>query len=73
VKVRSTEQRNRFMVDPGNAENSYLFRKIRGDPDITLDLMPQGCPSNPLNGATCLTGDQQEAIRTWILACAPNN
>jgi hypothetical protein len=71
VGVRSTEQRDLQLVKPNDPENSYLFKKIRGDPGVTI--MPQGCPGAPLRGALCLTADQIDAVRTWILACAPNN
>ena len=30
-------------------------------------------PATPLNGARCLTPDEIDAIRTWILECAPKN
>ena len=60
-------------VKPGDPDNSYLFQKITGAPTIAGVLMPQGCPGSPLNGAQCLTPDEIEAIRMWILECAPHN
>jgi len=60
-------------VKKGDPDNSYLFQKIVGAPGIAGVEMPQGCPGAPLNGAQCLTPDEIDAIRTWILECAPNN
>jgi hypothetical protein len=72
VNVRSTQDRSLDLVKPGDAATSYLFLKITPTPGLTL--MPQGCETGtPLRGAVCLTPDEIEAIRTWILACAPNN
>jgi hypothetical protein len=73
INRKSTEIRSFVLVKPGDADVSYLFKKIRGDPDISGVLMPQGCPGAPLRGAACLNNDEIDAIRTWILACAPNN
>jgi hypothetical protein len=72
VRVKSTQRTNEDRIRPGDPDRSYLFRKLTGD-DITGVLMPQGCPGSPLNGAQCLTPDEIEAIRTWILECAPQN
>jgi hypothetical protein len=72
VNVNSTQRPGLKRIKPGDSNNSYLFRKITGQ-DISGVLMPQGCPSTPLNGAQCLTPDEIEAIRTWILECAPQN
>jgi hypothetical protein len=73
VRVPSQQIPRIRRVVPGNPDNSYLFQKIVGTPGIAGVLMPQGCPGTPLNGATCLTPDEIDAIRTWILECAPNN
>jgi hypothetical protein len=73
VGKHSTELRNLVLVKPNDPDASYLFKKIRGDPDISGTIMPQGCPGAPLRGAICLTADEMDAIRTWILACAPKN
>lgn len=73
VDVNATQPRPVLKrIKPGDPDDSYLFRKIIGD-RISGVLMPQGCPSTPLNGAQCLTPDEIEAIRTWILECAPRN
>jgi hypothetical protein len=61
------------LVRAGAPEDSYLVRKIEGGPDIAGELMPQGCPGRPLNGAVCLSADDIAAIRTWITECALDN
>ncbi len=73
VNVRSQQQRNLFLIRPGNPDNSYLVRKIEGGPNITGLLMPQGCPGTGINGAQCLSSDDIAAIRTWITECAQDN
>lgn len=73
VNRRSTQIAALDLVEPRESDDSYLVRKIRGDPGIAGVLMPQGCPGSPLQGAQCLTPDEITAIETWILACAPNN
>ncbi len=73
VNAKSQQKPRVLRVKPGDPDNSYLFQKIVGTPGIAGVLMPQGCPGTPLNGATCLTPDEIDAIRTWILECAPNN
>ena len=65
--------RSLTLVRPGAPDQSYLVRKIEGGPDIAGELMPQGCPGNPLNGAVCLSADDIAAIRTWITECALDN
>jgi hypothetical protein len=73
VRVSSQQIPRIKRVKPADPDNSYLFQKIIGTPGIAGVLMPQGCPGTPLNGATCLTPDEKDAIRTWILECAPKN
>jgi len=73
VRARSQQQPKLLRVKPGDPDNSYLFQKIIGAPTISGVLMPQGCPATPLNGAMCLAADEIDAIRTWILECAPRN
>jgi hypothetical protein len=51
-------------VRPGDPENSYVYRKIRGV-NIIGDRMPQG--SSPLSQA------HQDLIRDWIRRGAPND
>lgn len=70
VGVNSTEKPGLKRVKPGDPDNSYLFQKIIGAPGISGVLMPNGCPGAPLAGQ-CLAPDEIEAIRTWILECAP--
>ena len=70
VGVPSTQIPRLKRVKPGDPDNSYLFQKITGAPGIVGVMMPQGCPGTPLAGQ-CLSADEIEAIRTWILECAP--
>lgn len=73
VGVPAQQQPRLKRVAKGDPDDSYLLQKIVGTPTISGVLMPQGCPATPLNGAQCLTADEIDAIRTWILECAPNN
>ena len=63
VNVPST-QTGLDLVEPGDAENSYLIHKLEGRPGIVRDRMPpSGDP---------LTAEEIEAIRDWINAGALN-
>lgn len=52
-------------VEPGDPDNSYLIRKLEGEPGIMGTRMPQGGPFLPQ--ATV------DMIRQWIADDAPNN
>jgi hypothetical protein len=54
------------LVIPGDPDNSYLVRKLRGGPDITGMRMPR--TSGPF-----LTDGQISVIRRWIEEGAANN
>lgn len=58
VGVQSIERNDLMRVDPGNPEDSYLLKKVRGDADIVGMRMPLG-RSN-------LSGENIELIRQWI-------
>jgi len=58
VNVPSTEAPTYMLVAPGNADNSYLYMKINGDPRILESMMPLGDPPLPL--AT------RRVIANWI-------
>ena len=60
----SVEQPSLARVSPGDAANSYLYRKVTGS-GITGDRMPQGLPP--------LSDPQQKLIRDWIRRGAPND
>lgn len=63
VNVPST-QTGLDLVEPGDAENSYLIHKLEGRPGIVQDRMPpSGDP---------LTAEEIGAIRDWINAGALN-
>ena len=62
VDVPST-QTGLDLVEPGDAENSYLIHKLEDRPGIVRDRMPP--TGDPLTAA------EIEAIRDWINAGAP--
>lgn len=62
IGVASTQLADFKRVDPGNAEGSYLLKKVRGDSDIVSSQMPLG---------GVLSDDQIEMIREWIAGGAP--
>ncbi|GAC1433186.1 MAG: hypothetical protein NVSMB68_05640 [Thermoanaerobaculia bacterium] len=64
VNVPSTEMASIKRVTPGDAANSYLYRKITGV-GITGDRMPQGGPY--------LSDAQIVLVRDWIRRGAPND
>lgn len=64
VNVTSTEVASLKRVAPGDATNSYLYRKITGV-GITGDRMPQGGPY--------LSDAQMALVRDWIRRGAPND
>ena len=64
VNVASVEMPSLRRIAPGDAPNSYLYRKITGA-GITGDRMPQGGP--PLSDA------QISLVRDWIRRGAPND
>jgi hypothetical protein len=64
VNVSSVEMPSLRRIAPGDAPNSYLYRKITGA-GITGDRMPQGGP--PLSDA------QVSLVRDWIRRGAPND
>ncbi len=65
VGVRSRERPELFRIEPGNPDNSYLVKKIIGDPDIVGARMPLGrAPLSP---------EQINLIREWVTDGAPNN
>lgn len=62
-----SSQRGGFdRVEPGNPERSYLILKLRGDPSITGQRMPQ-------DGPPYLSSEQIEGVAAWIRAGAPND
>ena len=63
--VRSSEKPDLYRVSPGNANDSYLIRKLEGGADIVGAQMPLG--RTPLSQSTI------NAIRVWIAQGAPHN
>ena len=66
VDVSSVERSNLKRVNPKNANDSYLIKKLEGAPDILFDRMPQ-------NGPPYLASEEVNVIRTWIYNGAQNN
>ena len=64
VGVPSIEVASLKRVTPGDATNSYIYRKITGV-GITGDRMPQGGPF--------LTDAQISLVKDWIRRGAPND
>jgi hypothetical protein len=65
VNIRSVEQSDLFRVDPGNADASFIIRKLEGGPNITGGQMPLNRPA--------LQQNTINAIRIWIAQGAPRN
>jgi len=66
VGVASTGKSGAIRVVPGNADNSYLLKKLLGSPDIAGVRMPRS------NGPY-LTEGQISIIRRWIELGAKND
>jgi hypothetical protein len=69
VNRPSTRRPGEILVIPGDAENSYLYKKLHydtGSPEITGSRMPR-------NGPPYLTEGQIEVIERWINQGAKNN
>ncbi|MFK7843775.1 MAG: cytochrome c [Rhodothermales bacterium] len=65
VNVPSVEQPSLLRVKPGDPEDSYLFRKIRGDANIAGAQMPLG--------RSPLSAEQIALVESWILDGALDN
>ncbi len=63
VDVESS--RGLALIEPGDPDNSYLYRKLLADADVDGSRMP---PSGPY-----LTPDALETVRAWIEKGAPND
>ena len=62
----SRQQPTSTLVVPGDAENSYLVKKLEGAPTITGLRMPR-------NTGPFLTPGQMTILRRWIAEGAANN
>ncbi len=63
VGVPSNQVPSLFRIEPGNAADSYLVRKIDGGPGILGQQMPRGAPPLPAS--------VRDVIRNWANAGAP--
>jgi hypothetical protein len=66
VNVPSRQQAGAIIVIPGDPENSYLIKKLKGTPGISGLRMPR-------NGPPFLTDGQILVIERWIQQGARNN
>ena len=66
INVEARNKAGATRVIPGDADNSYLIRKLAGGPDIFGLRMPN-------NGPPYLTDGQIAVIRRWIEAGAAND
>lgn len=64
VNVRANQNPSIFRITPGDATNSYLWRKITPGEQIIGDRMPQ---------TGSITEAQRQLITDWILRGAPRD
>lgn len=64
VRVRANQNPSIFRVTPGDATNSYLWRKITPGQPIIGDRMPQ---------TGSITDAERQLITDWILRGAPRD
>jgi hypothetical protein len=65
VNVPSSEQPSLDRIEPGDPDNSYLWRKVNGGPDIDGVRMPRSRPQ--------LSQAMLDLLEAWILDGAPEN
>jgi hypothetical protein len=66
VNVPSREKPGQMLVEPGDADSSYLYQKLEGTTGIVGLRMPR-------NGPPYLTDGQIQVIERWIEEGAKNN
>lgn len=59
------------LIDPGNPDNSYLYRKLTGENITATDA--SGNAATPMPPADALCEPKLAAVRTWIAAGALTN
>lgn len=64
VNVPSTKSDGEVLVIPGDADGSYLVKKMEGAEGIVGDIMPPGAG---------LPEEKIQAVRSWIDNGAPND
>lgn len=62
INVTSSEREEFKIIAPGQPEQSYLLKKIRGDRSISGDRMPPGYPLND---------SEIQTIHQWIASLSP--
>lgn len=63
--VDRADSQGSLLIAPGDAEGSYLYRKVTGADGIAGSRMPRGAPA--------LTEAQVELLASWITRGAPND
>lgn len=61
------------IIDPGRSDQSFLFRKINGDFEPSIQLHPDAGDPMPLRDGVVLSEIEKETIRQWILFGAPQS
>ena len=69
LQQRSSQEPLLQLVQPGDANKSYLWRKLSGDGSIVGARMP----IDPFEGNAALPTDQLDDIQEWISFNAPEN
>jgi hypothetical protein len=64
VLVPATERPSLNRIEPGDPDQSYLVKKLRGDPNITGLRMPDG---------GTLTPDEIQLVIDWVRRGAPQD
>lgn len=64
VRVASTQQPALMRIAPGDADASYLVKKMRGDPDISGSPMPLGSDAPE---------EARKLVIDWVRRGAPND
>ena len=65
INQASQQITSQLRVSPGNAEASYLIKKLEGDADIVGVQMPRLAPPRPQA--------EIDRVRAWITRGAPND
>ncbi len=65
VNVASSERPELDIIEPNDPERSYMVKKLRGDPDIEGERMPEGGPF--------LSDERIAEVISWIEAGALDN
>ena len=65
VGARSLQRSELFLIEAGNADRSYLIRKLEGGPRLVGRQMPRNRPARP--------GQEIALVREWVDSGAARN